>query len=237
MGIYGNFNIEKDYFKQYSLAIIDESSFNDILKILKTRTANHSNQISKININGNEYEELYNYIQTIKDAKENEYDKYKQAFNGLCKKAHIMSNGVVIVRYVLKKIKEDDFYFEVEYNYNTKKITLPKECKVYHISKVDNITKLIPQFKGKSERGYLYDKPRVYFTLFKNMPKEMADYSPNTKVTYYEALTPVRTVYMDPLVWGKLYGAIYVETTDPIPVKKVNGGVGGIIKDIVTNKQ
>ena len=40
MGIYGNFDIEKDYFKQYSLAIIDESSFNDILKILKTRTAN-----------------------------------------------------------------------------------------------------------------------------------------------------------------------------------------------------
>lgn len=135
-----------------------------------------------------------------------------------------MPRGVIIRSYSIEKGKEKDRNtLSMEYAYNTKRITLDDSVKLYHMSKIDNITELKPCFRGKSERGYLYDKPRIYFTIRKNMTKLMADYKLNTKMYMYECKEKIRYAYVDPLLPSKiLSGAIYVETTKPIRVEKIN---------------
>ena len=109
----------------------------------------------------------------------------------------------------------------MEYSENTKTIKLPKGTKLYHISKVADIKELIPQFRGKSERGYLYDKQRVYFTIRKEMPKLLADYKLTDKLHKYLCKKEITEVYVDPLVYSNIQGAVYVECTTPIPVEEV----------------
>ena len=54
------------------------------------------------------------------------------------------------------------------------------------------------------------------------MPKFLADYRKNEKLHMYIAKKEIRDVYVDPLVWANLYGAVYVETNTPIPVDQVS---------------
>ena len=237
MSFYGNLDLDQDYFQEYSIGVLNETSFKDFMKLMadwKTTSNKKSNQVFKSNsVSKEEYLELKQCIDDIQSATENEYAKYKKAFNKICKYSHTIADGVVIVKYDLKEGKGDnDSYFYLEYNYNCKKIQLPEDCKLYHLSKVAGIKELIPQFKGKSERGYLYNKPRIYFTIYKSMPKFLADYGATTKVTYYEAQKEIKEAYIDPLVFAPFQGAVYVETTRPIPVKEVNGGIIGAAKDI-----
>lgn len=238
MSFYGNIDLDQDYFQEYSVCILSEISFKDfteLMKSWKTTSAKKSNQVFKSNsLTKEEYEEVKGYIDTIEECKENEYQKYKEAFDKLCHFIHSTPDGVIITKYELKEGKGDnDSSIMVEYNYNCKKIELPEDCKLYHMSKVAGIKELIPQFKGKSEKGYLYDKPRIYFTIYKNMPKFLADYKATQKVTYYEAQQDIKEVYVDPLVWLNTQGAVYVETTRPIPVKEVIGGTIGAVQDVV----
>ena len=94
--------------------------------------------------------------------------------------------------------------------------------KLYHISKVEGIKELIPVFRGKSATGYMYDKPRIYFTIHKEMPKFLADYGVAEKMHKYECKRDIKEVYVDPLVWnGNLQGAVYVETNNPVPVEEM----------------
>lgn len=238
MSFYGNIDLGQDYFQEYTLAVVNETSFNDFIDLMKkwkTTSSNKSNQTFKSNsLSKEEYNQAKEYIDIIKSCESNEYAKYKKAFVGLCKMGHILSDGVIIVKYELKEGKGDnDSSLYIEYNYNCKKIQLPEDCKLYHMSKVPDIKELIPQFKGKSERGYLYDKPRIYFTIYKNMPKILADYSPTTKVYYYKAQKEIKEVYVDPLVSLTIQGAIYIQTNRPVPVKEVEGGTISVVKDLV----
>ena len=173
------------------------------------------------NLSDKEYEELSDAIDTIK--KDNvKYDDYKKAFDKLCKTAHILSTGVIITHYKLKKgNKPDNNIFELKYSYNVKKIKLPEGTLLYHMSKTPNIKKLKPQFKGKSAMGYLYDKPRVYFTIHKNMSKLLADYKPTDKMHKYLCKDNIKDVYVDPLVWNKRQGAVYVVTNNEINVEEL----------------
>ena len=162
-----------------------------------------------------------------------DYSEYKKAFDAFCRFCHILPRGVIIRTYDLRKGRPDKHSLYVEYAFNTKLIDLPEGTMLYHMSSVDGITELKPFFKGKSARGFLYDKPRIYFTIRKNMPKFLADYKMNEKLHMYVCKEPIKRAYVDPLVWSNIQGAVYVETNKPIKVEKVTSqGLGDIIKKL-----
>jgi hypothetical protein len=211
---------------------VDEKEINDLMKKWKTSNQNHAKSVFKNNnLEEYEYQRLMDDWHIMRSTED--YKEYKKAFNDLCDFCHIVPKGTIICKCEIKSGKTDNTNsIYLEYSENTKKIKLPEGLKLYHISKVAGIKELIPAFRGKSVKGYLYDKPRVYFTIHKKMPKFLADYKSSTKITYYEAQQEIKEAFIDPLVWGKLYGAIYIETTHPVPVKEVSGGLSGAVKDV-----
>lgn len=198
-----------------------ESNFFKEIDIWKTSNQKHAIQKFKSStLTDEEYERMKSHLKTMRET--DDYEEYKKAFSKFCYFCHIVPRGVIIRRYSLEKSKrENRNTLYVEYTYNLKKITLPEGTKLYHMSSVDNIQELIPVFRGKAARGYLYDKPRVYFTIRKNMPKFLADYKYNDKLNVYVCKEDIRQVYVDPLVWSNLQGAVYIETNRPIKVEKV----------------
>lgn len=205
---------------------IVQESFSDFIETLKNwKTSNqiHSKQgFYSDDVSDADYEDLKDTIDTLKT--EEDYTKYKQAFDKLCKFCHIVPEGTIITKYDLKKgDKADKNILDVEYSANTKKIHLPDDVTLYHVSTTDNIKELKPAFRGKSQKGYLYDAPRVYFSIMGNMPKFLADYKPTDKTYKYICLdNSIRDVYVDPLVYMATQGAVYVVTDKPIPVEKAD---------------
>ena len=199
--------------------LLNEGFFEEIDR-WKTHNQNHALTKFKSNtISDDDYEKIKSYILTMRQTED--YQEYKKAFDRFCTYCHILPRGVIIRTYDLTRGKEDRNSLYVEYTYNTKKITLPEGTVLYHMSKVGGITELIPAFKGKSARGFLYDKPRIYFTIRKNMPKFLADYKFNEKLHMYVCKEPIRQAYVDPLVWSNLQGAVYVESNKPIKVEEI----------------
>lgn len=161
---------------------------------------------------------LYKIMRTA-----NKYEDYKKAFDKLCTFCHILPKGTIITKCELKKGDgPNNSSIYVQYAFNNNKIKLPDGMKLYHLSRVEGIKELIPVFRGKSDRGYLYDKPRVYFTIHKEMPKFLADYHWYEKMHKYECKADITNIYVDPLVpLGRLQGALYIETNKPVPVEEM----------------
>ena len=184
-------------------------------------------------ITDEEYMRLKEVFKVLREETE-DYAKYKRAFNSLCKACHIVPDGTIITKYKLSKSKEEDKnILEVSYAYNTKAITLPAGTKLYHQTVVKGIKELIPRWKlrGKNEGGYLCDKPRVYLTMSKNLPRISTDNKLNTRLYSYEVITTPTKVFVDPLLPDVFQKAVYVETTNPIPVKPVDNK--GVIDKVV----
>lgn len=205
-----------------------EEGIGQVVKQSLNRDWQLSNQDSKLitykkfksnTLTEEEYEDMLDTLKTLRKCET--YREYKPAFEKLCKFCHIVPDGTVIRKIQIKSGSEKDRnYMYVEYAYNTRKIKLEDGQKLFHVSKIDGIQKLTPFFRGKSERGYLYYKPRIYLTVYKKMPKIMADYGAKTKMHHYEVTGNVSEVYVDPLLPYGAQGAVYVETNSPIPVKK-----------------
>jgi hypothetical protein len=197
-----------------------EAGFFD--EIDKWRAANQDSGYKEYKnsmVSDADYDKLKDAIETIET--EEDYKEYKKAFDRICYFCHVMSRGVIFAKYELKKGKQDKNSFYLKYTYNTKRMTLPEGSQLYHISKVGGITELMPFFRGKSERGYKYDKPRIYLTIRKNMPKLMADYGATKKTHTYLVKEPIRQVFVDPMLWGYVSGAVYIETNKPIKVEEI----------------
>lgn len=174
-------------------------------------------------ISDEDYMKLKKVFQVLREETE-DYAKYKRAFNSLCKACHIVPDGTIITKYKLTKSKDEDKnILEVSYTYNSKAISLPAGTKLYHQSPINNIKELIPRWKlrGKNQGGYLCDKPRVYLTMSKSLPKISTDNSLISKMYTYEVIKNPTKVFVDPLLPDKFQKAVYVETTTPIPVKKL----------------
>ena len=184
-------------------------------------------------ITDEEYMRLKEVFKVLREETE-DYAKYKRAFNSLCKACHIVPDGTIITKYKLSKSKEEDKnILEVSYAYNTKAITLPAGTKLYHQTVVKGIKELIPRWKlrGKNESGYLCDKPRVYLTMSKSLPRISTDNKLNTKLYSYEVITTPAKVFVDPLLPDVFQKAVYVETMNPIPVRPVDNK--GVIDKVV----
>lgn len=184
-------------------------------------------------ITDEEYMRLKEVFKVLREETE-DYAKYKRAFNSLCKACHIVPDGTIITKYKLTKSKEEDKnILEVSYAYNTKAITLPAGTKLYHQTVVKGIKELIPRWKlrGKNESGYLCDKPRVYLTMSKSLPRISTDNKLNTKLYSYEVITTPTKVFVDPLLPDVFQKAVYVETMNPIPVRPIDNK--GVIDKVV----
>lgn len=201
-------------------SLVEGNFFEDIDR-WKTSNQDHSIQKFKSDsLTDAEYDKVKSLLSTMKETED--FNEYSKAFAKFCYFCHIVPRGVILKRYDLEKGKTPDHNsIYVEYSYNTKKINLPEGTVLYHMSKVDGIKELIPVFRGKSVKGYMYDKPRVYFTIRKNMPKFLADYKINEKLHMYICKKPIKQAYVDPLVWNSFQGAVYVETNTPIPVEQI----------------
>ena len=170
-----------------------------------------------------EYEKLSKDIEILRNSEN--YEEYKKAFARLCYFCHIVPRGVVIANYDLKKgKKEDRNSLHIEYTYSVKRMKLPEGAILYHMSNVGGIKALLPFFsgRGKTPKGYLFQTPRVYFTLKKNMPKIWADHRKNEKMHMYVCKEKINYVYVDPMLWGPASGAVYVETSKPIDVDELD---------------
>lgn len=184
-------------------------------------------------ITDEEYMRLKEVFKVLREETE-DYAKYKRAFNSLCKACHIVPDGTIITKYKLTKSKEEDKnILEVSYAYNTKAITLPAGTKLYHQTVVKGIKELIPRWKlrGKNDSGYLCDKPRVYLTMSKSLPRISTDNKLNTRLYSYEVITTPTKVFVDPLLPDVFQKAVYVETMNPIPVRPVDNK--GVIDKVV----
>ena len=175
------------------------------------------------NVLEKDYQHLNDLVRAMRTVEG--YSDYKKAFDEFCNYCHINPNGTIIVSIDIKSGKtEDTNYIKVQYSYNTRTVKLPEGAKLYHMTAIKGLTELKPFFRGKSAKGYLYDKPRVYLTIKKSMLKISADYKANQKVHLYEVTDNIDTnkVYVDPLISSKLInGAVYVETTKPIKCKEL----------------
>ena len=172
------------------------------------------------NVTEDEFAELKSLIKTLKTCET--YQEYKPAFWKFCKYCHIAPEGTIIVKIDLKSgSKVDHNSLTVEYAYNNRKIKLDESKQLFHISKVEGIKELTPFFRGKSERGFLYDKPRIYFTVYEKMPRIMADYGSSTKINYYKVKKNIGEAYVDPLLPLAAQGAVYIETNKSIPVEEM----------------
>lgn len=221
MAIYGNL-IKDDLLEEGTyIMVVDENAKKELLKNWNTQNEKHKREVFKSdNVSEQDYQMLVETYNTIRQCET--YSEYKKAFDKLCKFCHITPKGTIITKCNIRSgSSKDRNSIIVEYSYNTKKITLPEGTKLYHMSKVAGIKELIPQFRGKSAKGFLYNKPRIYLTIKKSMPKFMADYKLNEKMHKYEVKNPPTDVYVDPLVWGKMTGAVYVETNKPLPVEEM----------------
>ena len=201
---------------------ISDKEMKELMKKWQTSNANHQRQVFKNNnLTEEEYTDLADTIHAMRSAED--YATYKKLFDKICSFCHIVPRGTIITKLELKSgSKENHNSILVEYAANTKKIKLPEGMALYHVSKVGGIKELIPVFRGKSAKGFLYDKPRIYLTIHKDMPKFLADYQWYEKLHKYKVKGSITDVYVDPLVWnGNLQGAVYVETNKAIPVEEV----------------
>ena len=117
---------------------------------------------------------------------------------------------------------------------------MPPDTKLYHQSVVGGIKELIPRWKlrGKSQNGYLCDKPRIYLTMSKKLPKISTDNKLSDKMHVYEVLTTPDKVFVDPLLPDVFQKAVYVETDKPIPVKEITPDtITDKIKNLVSPKK
>ena len=205
--------------------ILDE--FLGKIKTWKTSNEAHSHQVFRsTTVSDEEYEKLTNLYKIMRE--EEDYIAYKKAFDAFCRYCHIVSRGTILVKIYLSKGKEENKNnIYVEYSYNTKKMDIPADLELYHNTKVEGLKELKPFFRGKKfnrngeTRQYFYDKPRIYLTVNKNLPKFLADYKATDTLHKYVCKQKIKQAYVDPLVWIGFQGSLYIETNKPIPVEEI----------------
>ena len=168
-----------------------------------------------------ELKEIQNLV--LKMRKADTYAEYKPLFKQFVKLFHIPERGTIICDHIVADDDRGGVKVTVTYSNNTNKIRLPEGTSLYHMTMAEGLTELRPQFRGKATTGYMYDRPRIYFSVKKTIPKIIADYggTKSSKLHKYVAIDGPREVYVDPLVWAPFQGAVYVETEKPIKVEEV----------------
>lgn len=188
---------------------------------------NHINNQKKNNIDtyrsetisDQDFEHLNSLFYCLRKS-DSTFHEYKRHYNEMCNLCKIPSENSIIVSEKFIKGDNNKNTVEIRYSTKTKRIIIPQGYTLYHQSPANNITELIPQFRGKFGKGYLYSEPRIYFSLRK-LPKICADVSHKTEMTLYTPATTISTAMIDPLLSNFGFGAVYIPTQFPIKVEKI----------------
>lgn len=149
-----------------------------------------------------------------------EYSKHYKYIADFC---HFQVDGSTIHSYSLTKGKkgEDKNHLFVVYADSRKRIVIPNGMGIYHQSSSDNITELRPTFKAR-KNGLLYSKPRIYFSLRRNVPNFIVDQDKDTTLYVYTPKKKFTTGFIDSAAPLPTQNNIYFETMTPIPVEKID---------------
>lgn len=157
----------------------------------------------------------------------NSFHEYSSYFKKFCDKLHIPDKDVVVTKCKFKGNNKDGYSADVGYATSPIRVIIPQGYSCYHKTTQNGLKELKPFYCGKSAMGYIYDKPRIYFTIKKNMNNFAADISvfkgkkADQKTHLYVIDEPVRTAYIDPLLKTYMFGAFYIETDVPVKVKQI----------------
>ena len=175
-----------------------------------------------MNMSDNDYEQVKNaFIGMRKDGvSATEYMKHFMTVSRIC---NIPAQECIIRKYTLTKgTKPNKNHVRIEYQNAGTRLTIPSGYKLYHKSPIGNLKYLQPQIKGRSAKGHLYSTPRVYCSIHKDMGKSHADITKNSSCYTYEVQENIKYVYVDPLVPFHMTGAVYISTTHPINIKRID---------------
>lgn len=175
----------------------------------KVREVNHD-EMKK-----GDLDELKKHYKTVSDT--SNYHKYLGSFKWICKFFGISNNATI-----------DHLWFKddsVVLDYNDsdpKKIILPADSELVHISPNENIKELEPTFKSKTKGKYMYPKKRVFFTIGKKTASKRNTGLEGQKTFKYHPKENIKTAFIDPSYPEFKKGYVYVDTSFPIPVERVD---------------
>ena len=208
-------------------------SVNSIIRSLKSKKAfrdyyknikgNKKAKYKSVSVNDYDFKSIKDDFQTLRKEGVSWFS-YNIAFKHMCKLTGIPSQNCIIISEKLIPGENGQNTVEICYSNYTKKIAIPSGSTLYHQSPDSTIHELKPRFQGKQGKGYLYSSPRIYFSLRK-IPKIYADVYGSTKMTVYVPRETLQTAYVDPLLSSPELGALYIETSFPIPVMKLSDKV------------
>ena len=209
-------------------AVIDEGVVERIVSHAKTNsnwlnfTKTKGKKVATLEyVTKTEMKQIEALIKKMRTVKE--YREYKKLFHIFCKKFHIPERGTIVCDHLKEESPYGGYKLSVTYSNNRQKITIPEGYELYHVSPVGDLKQLIPQHRGKAVTGYMYDMPRIYFSIRKSLPKVAMDLQgkKTSELHKYKVTKEIREVYVDPLVWAPFQGAVYIETHKPVPVEEV----------------
>lgn len=163
------------------------------------------------------------------------YPVYKVAFNKICKKMGIPSDGTALHEFIFKEGKNGvNNSVTITYYMTKKQFVIPNGTTLYHKSPKANIKELKPVFKGRL--GWFYDKPRVYFSMTKNISNLGAGLFGTKKVHVYTPKENISVGYSDPENISASQ-ALYVTTNLPIAVTEISKKSNTINTDDIKSKE
>lgn len=187
----------------------------------------------------------FNLVKKLTKQRDISYEEYKKYYDVLCKAVGVPNNSTIKEAPMLYGTKGPDRKLDTicKADILRTKLIYKKDTRLFHTSKVPNITALKPKFRSvveDEEDGYryfvteaLFPVPRVYFgynaicsrVIGGNEVKSDEDikkYLLTHKNTYvYEYTGPrelIQGIYIDPELKGH---AVFVETFKELPVKQL----------------
>ena len=168
--------------------------------------------------------------------KEPNYSKYKKSFDNMCKFFALPTNETIIENVDFIR-KNDGVEVKLRYSSGRKRIMIPNGTCLLHVSPVAGIKELEPTFKSKTEGKYMYPSKRVYFTLGRKVKSNKAGLEKQKKSYKYTPKENVQTAYIDPALANYKVGAVYIDTSFPVPVEDYDTKMAKLqnIKESITN--
>ena len=163
-----------------------------------------------------QYDELKRIWEIAK--KTSNFSVYKNAFGEICKAFGLPPSNTVINNCEFKKRESGQYSGWIRYNSGKRKIIIPNGTVLIHSSSTSGISSLNPTFRSRTEGRFLYSSQRIYFTLGKPIDPEKGGFSSHEKLHRYTPTNTIQTAYIDPAAKEFERGAVFVETTSPIPV-------------------